>query len=256
MKTAKQQRLSEPGDRFNPFLISEVETKDGRTLNDIKRVIMHCTDTLKNKPEDAKVLYLRANAYMRLGELDKALGDCSKHLLVSPESIDGFYLRGCIHQRLRKIDKAMIDFNKVLEKDPNHFNAKVARASCFNYIGDIDRALADYEEGLLKSDFNRHRYSNGVSDTSLVFGSSKHFFETQDNFTSPTSPRTRASPNSADKTSNRSTLASRERAVHLVYRNLASESKKQLPISRPLTQNSSTKSLAKVEQRVDQDTEQ
>ena len=191
----------------------------------IERIIQTCNKNLVSSPEDARLLYLRANAFMRLGDLETALADCSKHLLITPESLDGYYLRGCIYQRLRKIDQAICDFSRVLEQDPTHFNAKVARASCFNYIGDIDKALQDYQEGLEQRSPTRRKLHNMIAEKSSIFESSNLFFEASPSFTSPSKARTCTSPRSMDRSPRKGASASKRKPIHLIYRSQNSPSK-------------------------------
>lgn len=137
--------------KCNPFLLTDVQPRDSRIDAQLRLIEEKATEGLKKHPNDAKQLFARSQARMKLGELELALGDISKHLLLQQQSVNGYYLRGCIYQKLRKVNEAIKDFTYVLEKDPNHFNAQVARASCFNFLGDFDTAIKEYQVGLTKS---------------------------------------------------------------------------------------------------------
>lgn len=162
----------------NPFESSKQPLVGRRTKDNLMNLIEICTKKINESKYHHKALHIRANSFMRLGQMEKSLDDCNKILLIDPNNIDALYLRGCINQKRNKIELAIEDFSKVLILDPNHVNAALARASCYNFLGEFDKAIDDYETGLMKdkkrgilrrrlNHINKNGYADGKENSML-----------------------------------------------------------------------------------------
>jgi tetratricopeptide (TPR) repeat protein len=93
-----------------------------------------CTRILdgSSDPHIQAVAYInRANARMRMGNLDEALADADKAIALEPDLAGANGKRGIIHFAHRDMDKAIADFTAELARDPKDVETLVNRAVAY-----------------------------------------------------------------------------------------------------------------------------
>lgn len=114
------------------------------------KIIEDSTRKLQSDPNNIKALSLRAGAYSRKGENEKAILDYTAVLQIVPSDTNALYNRGVLYDKQGMLDKAIEDYTRVLELDSDHVNAAYARASSQNRRGNFAAAIIDYQLALEK----------------------------------------------------------------------------------------------------------
>ena len=95
----------------------------------------------------------RAYAFIRKGDLDRALEDLNQSLSYDPNGVDPYQWRGFIHSRRLQWDLAEQDFTAVIERTSRREQAEAymtrgamrsCRGICADGLRDFDQALAVY----------------------------------------------------------------------------------------------------------------
>jgi tetratricopeptide (TPR) repeat protein len=100
----------------------------------------------------------RALAYLRKGELDRALEDANQSLVYNPTAVYPHQLRGYIHANRMQWDLAEQEFTTLIELEHAsryrqayayavRGEMRVCRGSCADALGDFDRVLEIYPKG-------------------------------------------------------------------------------------------------------------
>ena len=133
--------------------------------NPMTRAMMEVYDKeLASNPDNAEVLFRRANEYYRFNQYLRALADADGAIKNAPANDRDFraaayQLRGEIYQMLEKYSEALADFTESLKADPSSFMALYQKANCEFELGDYAAAKADY---------TRLRANNGRSAEALT----------------------------------------------------------------------------------------
>ncbi len=118
--------------------------------NPMTRAMMEVYDKeLASNPDNAEVLFRRANEYYRFNQYLRALADADGAIKNAPANDRDFraaayQLRGEIYQMLEKYSEALADFTESLKADPSSFMALYQKANCEFELGDYAAAKADY----------------------------------------------------------------------------------------------------------------
>ncbi len=96
----------------------------------------------------AEVFANRADAYLRLGEPDRARADYQAVLKVDSSNSRGLLARGRVRARAGRHVAALIDFNRAIANGPDRPETRYARALSLAAQGDFEAAVADYDHVL------------------------------------------------------------------------------------------------------------
>jgi tetratricopeptide (TPR) repeat protein len=95
---------------------------------DIQQALEKYTQAIQEAPDQAKPYVDRANAYIAMGQYDKAITDLDQALKFEPQNTAYLVQRGYIQLSLKQSDMAIADFSKAIEIDPKFTKAFVYRA--------------------------------------------------------------------------------------------------------------------------------
>ncbi len=90
------------------------------------------------------MLTIRAGAYAKLGQYDRALADHNESVRLSPKVAFPVSMRGGFYYDRGAYDEAMRDFNQTLRIDPKFTDALLNRGAVYLFRGDAARANADF----------------------------------------------------------------------------------------------------------------
>lgn len=95
-------------------------------------------------PNLANAYHLRADAYLALGDMDKALKDYSKTISLRPKDAFRYYARGLAYVQAEDFAPAAEDFSKAVALQPSYRSFYLARARVYAALEKYGKALADY----------------------------------------------------------------------------------------------------------------
>ena len=122
--------------------------------NAYERAVMHYTEALALKPDDAGTYYNRGLVYFNRGEYENAIADYNEAIQLEPNNANAYYSRGLTHFNKGEYDKAIADYNEAIQLEPNNANAYYSRGLTHFNKGEYDKAIADYNTAIkLKQDF-------------------------------------------------------------------------------------------------------
>jgi tetratricopeptide (TPR) repeat protein len=90
----------------------------------------------------------RADAYMSLGEQEKAFADFDNALQINRDNPDIYLKRGQAYSDLQQYEKAFADFNHALALNPNYANVYFERGRIYFTTGDYKKAYDDFAKTL------------------------------------------------------------------------------------------------------------
>ena len=109
-------------------------------VNDDDRILAICGALVDNEKtlrvDRVKALILRAGAYDRKGQIDRALGDYDTALRLDPTLADIFSARGELWRRKGDYPRALADFGAALKLNPRH---EVARGNYRSLAQELER---------------------------------------------------------------------------------------------------------------------
>ena len=112
------------------------------------------------KPDYVQALWGRGDAYLNIGEPDKALDDFSRVIELEPHSAEAWFHRGFGHTKLKVWDRAMTDYSRAVELDPNHAPAWSNRSWVFNKLGEWEKAIDDASKAIELDPNNKLSWGN------------------------------------------------------------------------------------------------
>ena len=112
----------------------------------------------------AKALNNRGNAYLALGQIDRAISDYTNAINILPSAV-AYFNRGNAYLKKEQYDKAEKDYDEALKLDPTLVDAYLNRGVTFTNRGQYDRAIADYNEVLkLRPNFAPAYVKRGIAN--------------------------------------------------------------------------------------------
>jgi len=90
----------------------------------------------------------RGNAYVKLGQYDRALQDFDQSIKINPGYVKAFNNRGVAYQKKGDIARAIKDFDSAIKLDAKYAGAFVNRANAYSKTGEYSRATRDYDEAI------------------------------------------------------------------------------------------------------------
>lgn len=95
------------------------------------------------------ILYdLRAIAYYRLGQYERALVDHTEAIELDKENANYWFNRGLTYFALTRLVEALEDFRRALIRDPEHLCAHIASGRVYAQKRDYPAAMRKYEKAL------------------------------------------------------------------------------------------------------------
>ncbi len=105
-----------------------------------------CFDAvLAIKPNDKEAIYLKADAYLYLDELDKSIKYCNEALGLDGGSVELnvnlYLLKGCLLILSENFDEAIVNIDNALKLNQKDYNALLMKAQCLAYRQDFEDSL-------------------------------------------------------------------------------------------------------------------
>jgi len=115
--------------------------------------IAACTRVLAYNPNDVGAYVMRATAYGRKGEYDRAISDYDQAIRLEPAAdAEGggliYAARGGFYSLKGDYDRAIADYDRSIRLDPKVARAYRLRGIAFKHKGDYDHAIADANEAI------------------------------------------------------------------------------------------------------------
>ena len=128
------------------------DTMEDCRAPDPARAIEACSRVVQSKDEtkanQVTALSLRAVAYMRKNELDKAITDLNRALNLDAKNVFALSVRGEVHIRASRYDRAVTDLTEALKLQPTHSTALSNRGHVYVTMGDYERAKQDLDKAI------------------------------------------------------------------------------------------------------------
>ncbi|GMA99879.1 tetratricopeptide repeat protein [Pelosinus sp. IPA-1] len=125
---------------------SDIEVK-----KNIEKAIVDYTTAIKmNVPPKVHNTYLyisRADAYLDIGENDKAMSDYNEIVHAYPSEYT-YEHRAIAHERLSDYDNAIVDFTAVIQYEPRSGQNYTRRGKVYVLKGDYNSAIADLKKAI------------------------------------------------------------------------------------------------------------
>lgn len=111
--------------------------------DELRNYIAALDQEISLKPNEAALYFERAEFYIELEELEKAVADYDKAISLTPVS-DFFNARGGLHMRMGNLDAGLADFERAVQANPADAMAYSNRGAAHSKLGDVEAAIADY----------------------------------------------------------------------------------------------------------------
>lgn len=126
-----------------------VSANDAMVRKDWNRAVVLFSESLKAEGNDTAAAYLgRSRAYVRLGNLDKALEDAEAAVKKEPSNAAAYGQRGIINKLRQKRNEALQDFGEAIKLDPVYWWAYAQRADIYSRSNDQGKALDEVNKVL------------------------------------------------------------------------------------------------------------
>ena len=112
-------------------------------LDDPKEEIKRNTAYLELFPDDALTYITRGNAYVNIGDYQKAFDDFNRSIELNPTSDFAYYCRGEMFMKIKKARQALTDFDTACKLRTDDTYCLTSRAEAFYALNIMDKALAD-----------------------------------------------------------------------------------------------------------------
>src|SRR5262245_15985710 len=110
---------------------------------------------IQRAPDFAGGYVERGQAYLQLGQLDRALWDFNQVLQIRSHDPYSYFDRGRVYLELKQFEKAIRDFDDAIQFKPHFAEAYFHRAMAYGQLNKSDQAEADLDaaEKLAKGSF-------------------------------------------------------------------------------------------------------
>lgn len=136
----------------------EVALLLAQTLGELKRYDEErkaCEEIIADHPEEARALYLDAEACNGLGDQFTAIARLTQCLVLEPEYQRALKLRAEVLGGMGQWTSALEDIETLVAADAENEDYLVLRAEAFTALSENDKAIADYCRVLENNPFNR-----------------------------------------------------------------------------------------------------
>jgi tetratricopeptide (TPR) repeat protein/beta-lactamase regulating signal transducer with metallopeptidase domain len=132
----------------------EVPIKNEANVSDIR--------VMDDKPEDAATYSSRGNAYLKKGQIDKAISNFNKAIGLSDKDATLYLLRGNAYIDKKNYDQAINDYSKAIELNPEYAAAYNNRGYLYHIKQEYKKAIDDYSKGIkINPEFIYAYYNRG-----------------------------------------------------------------------------------------------
>lgn len=108
--------------------------------------VRFCEAAVKANPNHGRMHYNLANAYVVMGELEKAIAEFTKAIDLSPQDAQPHHNLGLIYQRRGQINVALTEFRKAVATNPDSPRMHNSLASALCATGDYAAAAAELQK--------------------------------------------------------------------------------------------------------------
>ncbi len=105
-------------------------------------------DTIRKSPQKARPYGIRGNAYVLLGDIDKAISDYNRAIEINPNFTEVYSNRGNIYFNLGNFKEAISDYNKAIEIDSKFYPAYTNRGNIYFNLGNFKEAISNYNKAI------------------------------------------------------------------------------------------------------------
>jgi len=109
---------------------------------------------------DHKAFYNRGLLFTKLNLLPQAIADYSSAIALNPSFYEAYNNRGALFEKQGHDDKAVADYNAAISLRPSYFQAYMNRGLVFERAGQYDRALADFDRAIALNPGHPDAYYN------------------------------------------------------------------------------------------------
>ncbi len=132
------------------YLLAEAD----KGLGDLFMTIAHLTQSLNLRPDYQQALYMRAEVLRQMGQWSEMLADANALVAADAENEQYLILRAEAYAALSKTDEAVADLKQTLELNPYCNDAVLKLGSLYEQTSLWDKALALYDEAIeMRPDF-------------------------------------------------------------------------------------------------------
>ena len=110
--------------------------------------VEHYTKSILLKPDDARYVNNRGNAYRLLKKYDDAINDYTKSIELDPKFAMPYINRSSMYLRQKNTAAALKDVEEALRLDNSNETAYYTRASAYIELKKFPEALADYDRAI------------------------------------------------------------------------------------------------------------
>ncbi|MGE3804638.1 MAG: tetratricopeptide repeat protein [Gemmataceae bacterium] len=111
--------------------------------------VARCTETLDSSSSPAAAdLRARGQAYLTLGELDRARADFEAAREREPKNADAWIYLGNLNMKRKELEQARADYQRAIELAPENALARNNRGKALLEAGDVQGAIQDFERAL------------------------------------------------------------------------------------------------------------
>jgi tetratricopeptide (TPR) repeat protein len=111
--------------------------------DELRKYIAALDEEISRKPNEVALYFERAEFYIELEELEKAMADYDKAISLTPVS-DLFNARGGLHMQMGNLEAGLADFERAIQANPADPMGYSNRGAAHSKLGDVDAAIADY----------------------------------------------------------------------------------------------------------------
>jgi len=118
-------------------------------LGEYEKAFADYAEAIRMQPEKSVMFIDRGDAYSELGEYEKALADYSEAIRLDSQSYNAYHRRGNVFVKLGNYEQALADFSEAIRIYVMYADAYKDRGSVYYTSGEFEKALADYTKAIL-----------------------------------------------------------------------------------------------------------
>lgn len=112
----------------------------------------------------AFVHHNRGNAYLKKGQLDRAIQDYDQAIHLGPDQVNSFVNRGNAYCNKGQLDRAIQDYDQAIRLKPDYAEAFNNRGVAYRDNEQTDRAIQDYDQAIrLTPDYETALNNRGLA---------------------------------------------------------------------------------------------
>ena len=128
-----------------------------------EEAIHHYDTAIQIKP-DVLPYYYRGNAYIKMGQYQRAIEDFNKAIFLSPNCLEAYYNRGTAYYKINQYQRAIEDFSQAILLNPDYVEAYNNRGLAYGQLGNFQQAIVDFNKVImLKSNYIKAYNNRGLA---------------------------------------------------------------------------------------------